>query len=102
MVLTPWNFSVSEMSTYAHQCFNNVQDLDLQDLVVAFGVAVTVQRSGSWVARKGAESIFRAFDILLPQVRNRAGETNQPPKASTPQTTHQIMHSCCTRTSHRL
>ena len=38
------------------------------EIVIAFAVTVTTPHAASWVARKGAESIFRAFNELLPEV----------------------------------
>ena len=63
------------MSKQARHYFDPELDSYIPELDVTFGSVVTVQRSGGWVARKGAESIFRAFDILLPEVRKHASKT---------------------------
>jgi hypothetical protein len=46
----------------------DITKLDIQKLVVAFASAVTIDGENNWVARKGTESIFAAFETLLPLV----------------------------------
>jgi hypothetical protein len=42
-------------------------DEELAKALVAFGMSVTVPSIGCWVARNGEESIFGAFQKIVPQ-----------------------------------